>query len=218
MRNARRSKQQLTRTSANRARVFEFMERFSARHLYTIDGPSGHDLDEIMAFAYEGGVAVIHTFEGVHGIWTLYTEPSVSGDLDELEAAMRLQIAERAEPGRPNPAYLASLRIPVEGMTPDGFAAVDTCPYCKAGAAFSKELPAYHVTEFFEGHERDHILCIGKLASNAQPNYTLRRALQRIEEMSVPDQPASSEIDEHVWIMRHVARLRKIAQEALLES
>ena len=121
MRNARRSKQQLTRTSANRARVFEFMERFSARHLYTIDGPPDTDLDEIMAFAYEGGVAVVHTFEGGSPLWTLYTEPSVSGDLDELEAAMRLQIAERAEPGRPNPAYLASLRIPVEGMTPNGF-------------------------------------------------------------------------------------------------
>ena len=95
MRNARRSNQQLTRTSANRARVFEFMERFSARHLYTIDGPPDTDLDEIMAFAYEGGVAVVHTFEGGSPLWTLYTEPSVSGDLDELERAMRLQIDER---------------------------------------------------------------------------------------------------------------------------
>ena len=99
MRNARRSKQQLTRTSANRARVFEFMERFGARHLYTIDGPRDTNVDEIMAFAYEGGVAVVHTFEGVSPLWMLYTEPSVSGDLDELEAAMRLQIEERPHDG-----------------------------------------------------------------------------------------------------------------------
>jgi len=75
------------------------MERFGARHLYTIDGPRDTNVDEIMAFAYEGGVAVVHTFEGVSPLWMLYTEPSVSGDLDELEAAMRLQIEERPHDG-----------------------------------------------------------------------------------------------------------------------
>ena len=150
----RKSKQQLATTS--RDRVFEFMKRFDARHLYTIDGPPDTDLDEIMAFAYEGGVAVVHTFEGVNGLWTLYTEPSVSGDLDELEAAMRLQIEERPHDGdeplsgmwvmnalknmipRMSDETLkqasdlfdqalrdnkdaTEVRIPVEGMTPDGF-------------------------------------------------------------------------------------------------
>ena len=157
MRNARRSNTQLTRTSANRARVFEFMERFSARHLYTIDGPPDTDLDEIMAFAYEGGVAVVHTFEGGSPLWTLYTEPSVSDDLDELEKAMRWQVAERDYgPDAPLSGMWVmkmlegmiprmsdetlkeasdlfdqalrdgieaqiEFRIPVEGMTPDGF-------------------------------------------------------------------------------------------------
>ena len=114
MRNARRSNQQLTRTSANRARVFEFMERFSARHLYTIDGPPDTDLDEIMAFAYEGGVAVVHTFEGGSPLWTLYTEPSVSG---ELERAMRLQIDER-QAGADAPLSSMWVMKMLEGMIP----------------------------------------------------------------------------------------------------
>jgi hypothetical protein len=155
MHHARRSNQQLERTSQRRASVFAFMERFSALHLYTIDGPPATDIDEIMAFTYEGGVAVVHTYENSSPLWTLYTEPSVSGDLDELEAAMRLQIDER-EVGADAPlsgmwvmkllenmiprmadetlkrssdlferALLdnkeAEVRIPVAGMTPNGF-------------------------------------------------------------------------------------------------
>lgn len=34
-----------------------------------------------------------------------------------------------------------------------------SCSMCKRGAAFSKERPGYHVTEFWEGHERSQILC-----------------------------------------------------------
>ena len=35
------------------------------------------------------------------------------------------------------------------------------CPMCKAGAALSKDMPTYHVTEYWEGHERAHVLCTG---------------------------------------------------------
>ena len=87
------------------------------------------------------------------------------------------------------------------------------CPYCAAGAIFSTEMPSYHVTEFWEGHEREQILCRGKLPTQQSP--TLIRALERIRDMSVPDQPASSGDDETVWVLKHVSALRRIAQEAL---
>jgi len=54
--------------------------------------------------------------------------------------------------------------------------------------------------------------CIGQRDSG------MRRALERIAELSVPDQPAACGDDDDVWIMRHVSRLRKIASDALLES
>ena len=88
-----------------------------------------------------------------------------------------------------------------------------TCPYCAAGAIFSTEMPFYHVTELWEGHEREQILCRGKLPTQQSP--ALIRALERIRDMSVPDQPASSGDDATVWVLKHVSALRRIAQEAL---
>jgi len=43
----------------------------------------------------------------------------------------------------------------------------------------------------------------------------LLSALEQIAESRVPDQPAAQDIDETVYIMRHVASLRRIAQKAL---
>lgn len=40
-------------------------------------------------------------------------------------------------------------------------------------------------------------------------------ALRSIEGLHVPDQPLSSACDEHVWVRRHVAKLRGIAAAAL---
>lgn len=54
-------------------------------------------------------------------------------------------------------------------------------------------------------------------ASAGAARGTLLRALERIAEASVPDQPASNDIDEAVWIMRHVGNLRRLAQEAINE-
>lgn len=41
------------------------------------------------------------------------------------------------------------------------------------------------------------------------------RALRLIAEASIPDQPASDEGDSLSWAQRHVAKLRRIALEAL---
>ena len=54
-------------------------------------------------------------------------------------------------------------------------------------------------------------------ASGGLARGTLLRALERIAEERVPDQPASNDIDEAVWIMRHVGKLRRLAQEAIDE-
>lgn len=92
------------------------------------------------------------------------------------------------------------------------------CPYCSAGALFSESLAmkSYHVVEYWEGNERGHVLCSAKLPQQER-DHDLVRALERISESSVPDQPASLDIDEYVWIMRHVATLRRIAIDALRE-
>jgi hypothetical protein len=87
------------------------------------------------------------------------------------------------------------------------------CMYCAAGAMFSITRPSYHVTEYFEGHERDHILCQDKLRDLLGAGF--RRALERIATSHVPDQPAGNDVDETVWIMWHVRDLRKIAADAL---
>jgi hypothetical protein len=41
------------------------------------------------------------------------------------------------------------------------------------------------------------------------------RALRQIAESHIPDQPASSDVDELTWAKRHVARLRLIATKAM---
>ncbi len=43
----------------------------------------------------------------------------------------------------------------------------------------------------------------------------LREALERIRDAHIPDQPAASGDDELEWAQRHVARLRRIALDAL---
>lgn len=83
------------------------------------------------------------------------------------------------------------------------------CDFCNAGAVFSIAMPSYHVTEFFEGHEVNRVLC--RLASRN----VMRHALLRIAHSTVPDQPASSPDEEPVWLMKHIALLRRIAQEAV---
>jgi hypothetical protein len=88
-----------------------------------------------------------------------------------------------------------------------------TCDLCISGAEFSKEKPSYHVTEFFEGRERDHILC------KSVGQNIMKRALERISDSPVPDQPASyGDMGDTVWIMRHVAELRRIAMQALKDT
>lgn len=89
-----------------------------------------------------------------------------------------------------------------------------SCIYCVAGAVFSNTRPSYHVTEFFEGHERDHVLCTDKLFP-PKDRQVWRRALERIRDASVPDQPAASGDEEHVWLMKHISSLRRLADEAL---
>lgn len=42
--------------------------------------------------------------------------------------------------------------------------------------------------------------------------------LRRISEMSVPDQPASSELDEPDWVRRHVGEIRFIARAAIAKA
>ncbi len=49
-------------------------------------------------------------------------------------------------------------------------------------------------------------------------DYTLRRALERIRDSHVPDQPTDSAGDDTVWIMQHVSHLRRIAAEALKDA
>lgn len=117
MRNARRSKRQLEKTSHWRSEVFKFMERFNAKHLWTCNGVQDTDIDEMFCFAWEGGVVIIQTW--CHGGWSIYTQPTKSGDLDITEAAMRAQLLE--EPEYPAADIDPGIRIPVEGMTPDGF-------------------------------------------------------------------------------------------------
>jgi hypothetical protein len=149
-----RSRLQLEKTSHWRKEVFDFMRRFEAQHLWTINGPPDTDVDEMFCFAYQGGVALIQTWE--HGGWSAYTEPTADQTYDGVEAAMRLQIEERQR-GTDAPLsgmWVKSLvtaliprmsddtikevsdmfdtalrdateatgvRIPVEGMTPNGF-------------------------------------------------------------------------------------------------
>lgn len=43
----------------------------------------------------------------------------------------------------------------------------------------------------------------------------LRNALSIIAEASIPDQPATDPGDQLSWAQQHVAKLRRIAQEAL---
>jgi len=95
---------------------------------------------------------------------------------------------------------------------------MSACPYCAAGSLFSESpaMKSYHVVEYWEGHERGLVLCSARLPRQER-DHDLLRALERIAESSVPDQPASQDIDEHVWIMRHVAELRRIATNALKE-
>lgn len=48
------------------------------------------------------------------------------------------------------------------------------------------------------------------------PNpFVLLAALQQIADASIPDQPASDEGDALSWAQRHVAKLRRIAKEAV---
>ncbi len=45
---------------------------------------------------------------------------------------------------------------------------VGPCALCKAGVSLSKDMPAYHVTEYWEGHERALIYCNGKSAEKVE--------------------------------------------------
>lgn len=91
MRTARRSKEQLKKTSASRADVFKFVEQFHGRHYWTIDGPMDTDVDEIMCFcifARNGdnmGICLVQTW--CRGGWDIYvTTPG--GTADETRRAI----------------------------------------------------------------------------------------------------------------------------------
>lgn len=115
MRTGKRSNQQLQRTSSIRREVFDFMARFGAQHLWTINGPLSTDVDEIIAFAYEGGLCIVQTMERGSPSWSILTEPSLSAEYDVIERDMRCQVEERKE--RPDmlskDAYMASLLVNV---------------------------------------------------------------------------------------------------------
>ncbi len=49
-------------------------------------------------------------------------------------------------------------------------------------------------------------------------DYPLVRALERIADMPVRDQPATSSVDECVWLMQHISQIRRVALEALAEK
>lgn len=49
----------------------------------------------------------------------------------------------------------------------------------------------------------------------AADNIRLRAALEQINAASVPDQPATSDVPEHIYVRRHVAYLRGMASTAL---
>lgn len=138
MRTKKRSNQQLRRTSATRALVFEFMSRFPSQHQWTIDGPPDAAIDEIMCFAYDDGGPVFVT-TWWYGGWTLLTEPSVATDLDILERAMRLQIEERQ---RGTDAPLSPMRISrlLLGMLPRmSDQVIDQCFAIFHGAASDRQ-------------------------------------------------------------------------------
>jgi hypothetical protein len=93
MRTKRRSPEQLNKTSASRADLFKFMERFSGKNYWTIDGPMDTEVDEIFCFALWGkdgspmGVCLVQTW--LSGGWSIFVEPSKSGALDATEEGMR---------------------------------------------------------------------------------------------------------------------------------
>ena len=101
-----RSRQQLERTTHSRTQVFEFMRRFNAKELWCINGPLQTDCDEIMCFAYAGGVAIVQTWQA--GGWSIYTEPTNSADLETTFRAIEAQTVEKQDEGKPTMMYQRS--------------------------------------------------------------------------------------------------------------
>lgn len=112
MRNATRSREQLKKTSQRRQMVFEFMRKIGARELWTINGPLNTDVDEIMCFAYRGGVILVQTWEQGGG-FDIYTSPTNAQDYETMERDVIVTTAERDNRAvaKANAVYYAPMLI-----------------------------------------------------------------------------------------------------------
>ena len=95
------------------------------------------------------------------------------------------------------------------------------CEFVRVGVRFNDRVfwieSAYFPGSNGVGFERGEAIAKEIAEACTQRDFGLRRALERIAGSPVPDQPAACGDDDHVWIMKHVSRLRKIASDALAE-